>query len=102
MMLIALASLNVAIALLCFLLSWWVMGIYRQVTQLNRDLSRWLTFAATDLTNYPLALTYQRTQLRQWQLGHLKWQLQQRRLGQLTKILQLIWFMRQWRRPSSP
>ncbi|MEM6252471.1 MAG: hypothetical protein AAF821_06065 [Cyanobacteria bacterium P01_D01_bin.156] len=92
-MLIALTVFNVAIALLCFLLSWRIIGWQRQIIQLNRDLNRWMVFLEGTLTEQALNLTQQRTQLRLWQLNHLQWQLQQRQLIQLVKFLKLLWFI---------
>ena len=86
-MLTAIAIANVAIALLCFVLTGHVARYNRQVIQLTRDLNRW-----TVLLEH--AFTARRTDLRQWQLTHLQWQLQQRRLLQTAKFLQLIWRMR--------
>ena len=98
-MLIVLAVANVAIALLCLRLAWWMTKVHRQVTQLNRDLHRWTIGLERGLGDQTLAWTQHRAQLRQWQLGHLQWQLQQRKMIQLAKLLQLLWFIRQrrWR-----
>ena len=93
-MLTAIAIANVAIALLCFVLTGHVARYNRQVIQLNRDLNRWTVLLENTLTQQTLAFTARRTDLRQWQLTHLQWQLQQRRLLQTAKFLQLIWRMR--------
>ncbi|MBT9316503.1 hypothetical protein [Leptothoe spongobia] len=89
-MLIAIATVNVAIAILCLMLTWRILRFRRQVTQLNRDLNRWTVLLEETLTQQTLALTEKRTDLRQWQLIHLKWQLQQRRIIQIAKLLRLI------------
>ncbi|MEM1238885.1 MAG: hypothetical protein AAGI45_03500 [Cyanobacteria bacterium P01_H01_bin.26] len=93
-MLTAIVIANVAIALLCFVLTGHVARYHRQVIQLNRDLNRWTVLLENTLTQQTLAFTVRRTDLRQWQLTHLQWQLQQRRLLQTAKFLQLIWRMR--------
>ena len=96
-MLIGIAIVNVAIALLCLALIPRVVRFGRQVTQLNRDLNRWTVLLENTLTQQTLALTARRTDLRQWQLTHLRWQLQQRRLVQTAKFLRIIWLMRKRR-----
>lgn len=92
-MLIAIAIVNVAIALLCFVLARRMAQVSRQVTQLNRDLNRWTVLLEDTLAQQTLALTANRTDLRQWQLLHLQWQLQQRRLRQTIKFLRLVWLI---------
>ena len=89
-MLTVLALVNCAIALLCLVLAWRVMGFNRQVTQLNRDLNRWTVLLEDTLAQQTLAFTQKRADLRQWQLIHLKWQLQQRRMVQVAKLLKLM------------
>ena len=96
-MLTAIAIFNVAIALLCLVLTSYVARYNRQVIQLNRDLNRWTVLLENTLTQQTLALTARRTDLRQWQLTHLRWQLQQRRLVQTAKFLRIIWLMRKRR-----
>ena len=96
-MLTAIAIFNVAIALLCLVLTSYVARYNRQVIQLNRDLNRWTVLLENSLTQHTLALTARRTDLRQWQLTHLRWQLQQRRLVQTAKFLRIIWLMRKRR-----
>ena len=96
-MLTAIAIFNVAIALLCLVLTSYVARYNRQVIQLNRDLNRWTVLLENSLTQQTLALTARRTDLRQWQLTHLRWQLQQRRLVQTAKFLRIIWLMRKRR-----
>ncbi|MEM7064508.1 MAG: hypothetical protein AAF572_15265 [Cyanobacteria bacterium P01_B01_bin.77] len=90
-MLIGIVIANVAISLLCFILTWRIAQISRQVTQLNRDLNRWAVLLEQTLAQHTLTLTEQRTHLHQWQLLHLRWQLQQRRLLQIAKFLRLVW-----------
>lgn len=99
-MVIAVVIFNSAIALLCLLLSWRVIRFYRQITQLNRVLTYWTALAESTLPEHTLAFIQHRAQLRQWQLTQLKWQLQQRRLAQIAKFLQLVWLVRRrdWRR----
>ena len=92
-MVIALAVVNVAIAILCLLLARRVVTWHRHITQLTRDFNRWTMLAETALPEQTLAFTQHRSQLRQWQLIHLKWRLQQRQLVQMTKVLQLAWFL---------
>ena len=89
-MLTAVVIANFAIALLCLVLAWRMVGVNRQITQLNRDLNRWSILLEDTLAQQALALTEKRADLRQWQLIHLKWQLQQRRLLQVAKVLRLI------------
>ena len=96
-MLTAIAIFNVAIALLCLVLTSYVARYNRQVIQLNRDLNRWTVLLENTLTQQTLALTARRTDLRQWQLTHLRWQLQQRRLVHTAKFLRIIWLMRKRR-----
>ncbi|MEM8614980.1 MAG: hypothetical protein AAGF93_23445, partial [Cyanobacteria bacterium P01_H01_bin.105] len=81
-MLIAIAIVNVAIAFVCLVLTWRMAQLGRQVNQLNRDLNRWTVLLENTLVQQTLAFTEKRTDLRQWQLIHLRWQLQQRRLIQ--------------------
>ncbi|MEM9806717.1 MAG: hypothetical protein AAF959_15705 [Cyanobacteria bacterium P01_D01_bin.56] len=99
-MVVGVAIFNVAIALLCLMLSWRVMRFQRQLTQLNHILSHWTGLAESSLPEHTLAFTQHRAQLRQWQLTHLKWQLQQRQLVQIAKFLQLVWLVRRrgWHR----
>lgn len=92
-MAIAIAIVNVAIAILCLLLARRVVIWQRHLTQLNRDLTRWTIQAERDLPAQALAFTQQRTQLRQWQFSNLKWQLQQRQLLQTAKFLKLVWLI---------
>ncbi|MBT9310603.1 hypothetical protein [Leptothoe kymatousa] len=92
-MAIALAIVNVAIAIACLLLARRVVTWHRHITQLTRDFNRWTILAESALPEQALAFTQHRTQLRQWQLIHLKWQLQQRQLVQTAKVLKLAWFM---------
>ncbi|MEM8613976.1 MAG: hypothetical protein AAGF93_18280, partial [Cyanobacteria bacterium P01_H01_bin.105] len=61
------------------------------------DLNRWTVLLENTLVQQTLAFTEKRTDLRQWQLIHLRWQLQQRRLIQTAKFLQLVWLMRKRR-----
>ena len=89
-MLITIAIVNVAISLVCLVLTWRMVRLGRQVNQLNRDLNRWTVLLESTLAQQTLALTEQRTDLRQWQLLHLKWQLQQRRIVQVAKLLRLM------------
>lgn len=96
-MLIAIAIVNVAIAFVCLVLTWRMAQLGRQVNQLNRDLNRWTVLLENTLVQQTLAFTEKRTDLRQWQLIHLRWQLQQRRLIQTAKFLQLVWLMRKRR-----
>lgn len=98
-MLIGIVIANVAIALLCFALTWRMAQFGRQVTQLNRDLNRWTVLLEQTLAQHTLTLTAQRTTLRQWQLLHLQWQLQQRRLVQTAKFLRLVWLLGRRRLP---
>lgn len=90
-MLIGIAIVNVAIALLCLALASRMLRVNHQVTQLNRDLNRWTVLLENTLTQQTLAFGQTRTDLRQWQLLHLQWQLQQRRLLQTAKFLKIIW-----------
>lgn len=90
-MLIGIAIVNVAIALLCLALASRMLRVSHQVTQLNRDLNRWTVLLENTLTQQTLAFGQTRTDLRQWQLLHLQWQLQQRRLLQTAKFLKIIW-----------
>ncbi|MEO0735683.1 MAG: hypothetical protein AAFZ35_02620 [Cyanobacteria bacterium J06649_12] len=90
-MLIGIAIVNVAIALLCLTLASRMLRVSHQVTQLNRDLNRWTVLLENTLTQQTLAFGQTRTDLRQWQLLHLQWQLQQRRLLQTAKFLKIIW-----------
>ncbi|MEO0431576.1 MAG: hypothetical protein AAF151_07750 [Cyanobacteria bacterium J06656_5] len=90
-MLIGIAIVNVAIALLCLALASRMLRVGHQVTQLNRDLNRWTVLLENTLTQQTLAFGQTRTDLRQWQLLHLQWQLQQRRLLQTAKFLKIIW-----------
>ncbi len=92
-MLTVIAVVNVAIALLCFILSWHVAKFGHQVTQLSRDLNRWTVLLEDTLTQQTLTLTKRRTDLRQWQLIHLQWQLQQQRLNQTAKFLRIVWLI---------
>ncbi|EKU97278.1 hypothetical protein Lepto7375DRAFT_6456 [Leptolyngbya sp. PCC 7375] len=96
-MLIVIAIANVAIAILCLVLTWHVVRFGRQVAQLNRNLQRWTVLLEDNLAQQTLAFTVQRTNLRQWQLIHLQWQLQQRRLIQTAKFLQRVWLISQRR-----
>ena len=89
-MLTALAIVNCAIALLCLALAWRIVGFNRQVTQLNRDLNRWTVLLEDTLAQQTLTLSQKRIDLRQWHLIHLKWQLQQRRVVQIAKLLKLL------------
>ena len=89
-MLITIAIVNVAISLVCLVLTWRMVRLGRQVNQLNRDLNRWTVLLESTLAQQTLALTEQRTDLRQWPLLHLKWQLQQRRIVQVAKLLRLM------------
>ncbi|MEO0868577.1 MAG: hypothetical protein AAFY17_09030 [Cyanobacteria bacterium J06642_11] len=93
-MLIALAVLNVAIALLCLVLAGRVLRLHRQLRQLNHDLTQWAIAVERTLVDQTLTFTQRRAQLRQWQLTHLRWQLQQRQLVQVAKLLRLVWLMR--------
>ena len=97
-MLILIALGNVAIALLCVALTPRVVRFGRQVTQLNRDLNRWTVLLEDTLSQQTLNFTQQRAELRQWQLIHLQWQLQQRQLVQAAKFLQLVWLISKRRR----
>ena len=97
-MLLIIAIVNVAIALICLALTPRVARFGRQVTQLNRDLNRWTVLLEDTLSQQTLAFTQRRTDLRQWQLIHLQWQLQQRRLIQTAKFLQLVWLISKRRR----
>lgn len=92
-MVIALVTVNFAIALLCFVSVSYITGFNRQINQLNRDLNRWTVLLENTLTQQTLALTQTRTDLRQCQLIHLQWQLQRRRLVQIAKFLHLVWFI---------
>ncbi len=92
-MLIGIAIVNVAIALLCLALASRMLRVNHQVTQLNRDLNRWTVLLENTLTQQTLAFGQTRTDLRQWQLLHLQWQLQQRRLLQTAKFLKIIWLI---------
>ncbi|MDV3353175.1 hypothetical protein QGP82_31165 [Leptothoe sp. LEGE 181152] len=96
-MLIVIAIANVAISILCLVLTWHVARFGHQVAQLNRNLQRWTVLLEDNLAQQTLAFTVQRTNLRQWQLIHLKWQLQQRRLIQTAKFLQRVWLISQRR-----
>ncbi|MEM7795070.1 MAG: hypothetical protein AAF579_11560 [Cyanobacteria bacterium P01_C01_bin.118] len=89
-MFIALAIVNCAIALLCLALAWRVAGFNRQVTQLNRDLNRWTVLLEDALAQQTLTFSQKRIDLRQWHLVHLKWQIQQRRIVQIAKLLKLL------------
>lgn len=89
-MLAVIVIVNVAIALLCLVLARRILRLNRQITQLNRDLNRWTILLEDSLAQQALALTQKRTDLHQWQLIHLKWQLQQRRILQVAKFLQLL------------
>ena len=89
-MLIFIVIVNIAIALLCFGLAQRVIRFNRQVHQLNRDLNRWTVLLEDTLAQQTLALVQKRTDLRQWQLIHLKWQLQQRRIFQMAKLLKIM------------
>lgn len=91
-MLITLAIANCAIALFCLALAWRMVGFNRQVIQLNRDLNRWTVLLEDTLAQQTLAFTQSRIDLRQWHLIHLKWQLQQRRIVQIAKLLKLMAF----------
>ncbi|MEM9264791.1 MAG: hypothetical protein AAGA46_04640 [Cyanobacteria bacterium P01_F01_bin.13] len=84
------AIVNVAIAFLCLALAGRISQFNRQITQLNRDLNRWTVVLEDVLTQQTLALTQKRTDIHQWQLIQLKWQLQQRRIVQIAKFLKLI------------
>ena len=96
-MLTIIVVVNVAIALLCLGLSWRIARFNRQVIQLNRDLNRWTVLLESTLAQQTLAFTETRTDLRQWQLIHLQWRLQQRRLMQTVKFLRLLWLLsRRW------
>ncbi|MGD1949291.1 MAG: hypothetical protein ACFB14_06555 [Leptolyngbyaceae cyanobacterium] len=97
-MLTTIALANVASALLCLALIPRVVRFGRQVTQLNRDLNRWTVLLENTLSQQTLAFTQRRTDLRQWQLIHLQWQLQQRQLMQTAKFLQLVWLISKRRR----
>lgn len=92
-MLTIIAVANVAIAFLCFILSWHIAKFGQRLTQLSRDLNRWTVVLENTLTQQTLAFTERRTDLRQWQLVHLQWQLQQRRLIQTVKFLQVVWLI---------
>lgn len=92
-MLVGIVIANSAIALLCFALTWRMAQVGRQVNQLNRDLNRWTVLLEQTLAQQTLTLTKQRTQLHQWHLLHLQWQLQQRRLIQTAKFLRLVWLI---------
>ncbi|ESA34487.1 hypothetical protein N836_16460 [Leptolyngbya sp. Heron Island J] len=98
-MLTVIAIANVAIALFCFMLSWRVAKFGHQITQLNRDLKHWTVLLENTLIQQTLAFTERRTDLRQWQLIHLQWQLQQRRLTQTAKFLRLVWLISKRRFP---
>ncbi len=89
-MLAVIVIVNVAIAMLCLVLARHVLRLNRHIIQLNRDLNRWTILLEDSLAQQALALTQKRTDLRQWQLIHLKWQLQQRRILQVAKFLRLL------------
>ena len=95
-------TVNIAIALLCLGLTWRMAQLGRQFAQLNRDLNRWTVLLEDTLAQQTLTFTQKRTDLRQWQLIHLQWQLQQRRVIQTAKFLQLVWLINQrqslWRK----
>ncbi len=89
-MLIGIAIANVAIALLCLILAARMRRLNHQVIQLNRDLNRWTVLLENTLPRQALTLTQKRTDLQRWQLNHLQWQLQQRRIAQIAKFLKLM------------
>ena len=98
-MLTVIATANIAIALFCFMLSWQVAKFGHRILQLNRDLHHWTVLLENTLTQQTLAFSERRAQLRQGQLLHLQWQLQQQRLTQTAKFLRLIWLISQRRFP---
>ena len=87
---VLIAAANFAIALLCLILARRMVQVNRQITQLNRDLNRWSVLLEDTLSQQALTLTETRTDLRQWQLISLKWQLQQRRIAQVARVLRLM------------
>ncbi|NEQ49485.1 MAG: hypothetical protein F6K11_05030 [Leptolyngbya sp. SIO3F4] len=89
-MITAIAITNIAIALICLALARHVTRFSRQVIQLNRDLNRWTVLLEETLANQTLVFTQKRTDLRKWQLIHLQWQLQQRRIMQVAKLIKLV------------
>ncbi|MBX2863174.1 MAG: hypothetical protein KTR27_06425 [Leptolyngbyaceae cyanobacterium MAG.088] len=97
-MLTAIAITNVAIACICIVLSWRVARFGRQVNRLSRNLNHWTVLLEDTLAQHNLALTERRTNLHQWQLTYLQWQLQQRQLIQTAKFLQLVWLISRRRR----